>query len=59
MTEPSRGLANSTLTLIGGQSPEQNGGMIVRGKVGNEPSINEIWKGGGSDGPREVRVGAR
>ena len=58
MTKPSRGLATSNLiTLIGEQSP-QNGGMAVRGKVGNEPSINEIWKGG-SDGPREVRVGAR
>jgi hypothetical protein len=51
MTKPSRGLATSNLTLIGGQSPEQNGGMAVRGKVGNEPSINEIWEGG-SDGPR-------
>jgi hypothetical protein len=58
MTEPSRGLANSALTLNGGGSPEQNGGMAVRGKVGNEPTINEIRKGG-SDGPREVRVGAR
>jgi hypothetical protein len=56
MTEPSRGLAN-LMTLIGGQSP-QNGGRAVRGNVGNEPGINEIWKGG-SDGPREVRVGAR
>jgi hypothetical protein len=50
MTKPSRGLANSDLTLIGGQSP-QNGGMFVRGKVGNEPGINDIRKGG-SDGPR-------
>jgi hypothetical protein len=58
MTKPSRGLANLTLTLTGGRSPEQNGEMAVRGKVGNEPSINEIRKGG-SDGPREVRVGAR
>ena len=58
MTESSRGLANSTLTLFGGQSPEQNGEMTVRGKVGKEPSINEIRKGG-SDGPRQVRVGAR
>ena len=58
MTEPSRGLANSTLTPIGGQSPEQNGGMAVRGKAGNEPGINDIRKGG-SDGSREVRVGAR
>jgi hypothetical protein len=58
MTKPSRGLATSNLTLIGGRSPEQNGEMAVRGKVGNEPSINEIRKGG-SDGPREVRVGAR
>jgi hypothetical protein len=58
MTKPSRGLATSTLALIGGQSPEQNGGMAVRDKIGNEPSINEIRKGG-SDGPREVRVGAR
>jgi hypothetical protein len=57
MTKPSRGLATSNLTLIGGRSPEQNGEMIVRGKVGNEPSINEVRKGG-SDGPREVRVGA-
>jgi hypothetical protein len=57
MTKPSRGLANSNLILIGGQSP-QNGRMAVRGKVGNEPSINDIRKGG-SDGPREVRVGAR
>ena len=58
MTEPSRGLVSSTLVLIGGQSPEQNGRMAVRDKIGNEPSINEIRKGG-SDGPREVRVGAR
>ena len=58
MTKPSRGLASSNLTLTGRRSPEQNGEMTVRGKVGNEPSINEIWKGG-SDGPREVRVGAR
>ena len=58
MTKPARGLANLTLTLIGGQSPGQNGGMALRGKVGKEPSINEIRKGG-SDGPRQVRVGAR
>jgi hypothetical protein len=58
MTTPSRRLANSHLTLIDGQLPEQNGEMAVRGKVDNEVSINEIWKGG-SDGPREVRVGAR
>ena len=58
MKKPSRGLATSNLTLTGGQSPEQNGEMAVRGKVGNEPSINDIRKGG-SDGPREVRVGAR
>jgi hypothetical protein len=58
MTKPSRGLATSNLTLIGGRSPEQKGEMTVRGKVGNEPSINEIRKGG-SDGPREVRVGER
>ncbi len=58
MTKPARGLANLTLTLIGGQSPEQNGEMAVRGEVGNEPWINEIRKGG-SDGPRQVRVGAR
>jgi hypothetical protein len=58
MTNPSRGLATSNLTLIGGRSPEQNGALAVWGKVGNEPSINEIQKGG-SDGPREVRVGAR
>jgi hypothetical protein len=58
MTEPSRGLANSTLTLIGGQLPKQNREIGVRGKVGNEVTINEIRKGG-SDGPREVRVGAR
>jgi hypothetical protein len=58
MTKPSRGLANSNPILIGGQSPEHNGGIAVRGKVGNEPSINGIRKGG-SDGPREVRVGAR
>jgi hypothetical protein len=58
MTKPSRGLATSNLTLIGGRLPEQNGEMTVRGKVGNEPSINEIWKGG-SYGPRQVRVGAR
>ena len=57
MKKPSRGLATSNLTLTGGQSPEQNGEMAVRGKVGNEPSINDIRKGG-SDGPREVRVGA-
>ena len=57
MTKPSRGLANSTLTLIGGQSP-QNGEMAVRSKAGNEPGINDIRKGG-SDGSREVRVGAR
>jgi hypothetical protein len=31
MTKPVRGLANLTLTLIGGQSPEQNGGMALRG----------------------------
>ncbi len=58
MTEPARGLANLTLTLIGGRSPEQNGRMPLRGKIGNEHSINETRKGG-SDGPREVRVGAR
>ena len=58
MTKPARRLADLNLTLIGEWSPEQNGEMTVRGKVGNEPSINEIWKGG-SDGPREVRVGAR
>ena len=57
MTKPSRGLATSNLTFTGGRSPKQNGEMAVRGKLGNEPSINEIWKGG-SDGPREVRVGA-
>ena len=57
MKKPSRGLATSNLTLTGGRSPEQNGEMAVRGKVGNEPSINDIRKGG-SDGPREVRVGA-
>ena len=58
MTNPSQGLATSKMTLTGRRSPEQNGEMTVRGKVGNEPSINETWKGG-SDGPREVRVGAR
>ena len=58
MTKPSRGLANSILAFFGGRSPEQNGEMTVRGKVGKEPSINEIRKGG-SDGPRQVRVGAR
>jgi hypothetical protein len=58
MTKPSRGLATSNLTLIGGRSPEQKGEMTVRGKVGNEPSINEIRKGV-SGGPRQVRVGAR
>jgi hypothetical protein len=58
MTKPSRRLANLNLTLIGGQLPKQNGEMAVRGKAGNEVSINEIRKGG-SDGPREVRVGAR
>ena len=56
MTKPSRGLAN-LMTLSGGQSPE-NGEMAVRGKAGNEPGINDIRKGG-SDGSREVRVGAR
>ena len=56
MTEPSRGLAN-LMTLISGQSP-QNGEMAVRDKAGNEPGINDIRKGG-SDGSREVWVGAR
>jgi hypothetical protein len=56
MTKPSRGLAN-LMTLIGRQSP-QNGEMAVWGKAGNEPGINDIRKGG-SDGSREVRVGAR
>ena len=56
MTEPSRGLAN-LMTLISGQSP-QNSEMAVRGNAGNEPGINDIRKGG-SNGSREVRVGAR
>jgi hypothetical protein len=56
---PSQRPANLKLTLISRQLPKQNGEMAIRGKVGNEVTINnEIWTGG-SDGPRQVRVGAR
>ena len=58
MTTPSRRLATLNLTLVGGQLPKQNPEIGVRGKVGNEVTINEIRKGE-SNGPRQVRVGAR
>lgn len=58
MTTPSRRLSTLNLPLISGKLPEQCGEVAVRGEVGNEVGINEIWKGG-SDGPREVWVGAR
>ena len=58
MTTPSRRPSSLNLILISGQVPEQSGEVAVRGEAGYEVGIYGIRKGG-SDGPRQVRVGAR